>query len=61
MSARGLSQLSGMRIGMREIADPFVVARPAGARVRTRLWLRLSEADAGVGWQVGRHLGGLAG
>ena len=59
MSARGLSHLSGMMIGMREIADPFVVARPAGARVRTRL--RLSEHDAGVLWQVGRHLGGLAG
>lgn len=44
---------------MREIAAPFVVARPTGARVRTRL--RVSEADATVLWEVGRHLGSLAG
>ena len=44
---------------MREIAAPFVVARPTGARVRTRL--RVSETDAAVLLQVGRHLAALAG
>jgi hypothetical protein len=44
---------------MRSIAIPFVVAPPAGARVRTRL--RLSEQDAKVLRAVGEHLGRLAG
>ena len=44
---------------LRPIADPFVAAAPAGARVRTRL--RVSEEDEAVLWTVGRHLGALAG
>lgn len=43
----------------RPIAGSFVVAAPAGARVRTRL--RLSDDDAAVLRQVGTHLGSLAG
>lgn len=46
-------------VGMRQIADPFVVAAPTGARIRDRL--RLSDHDAEVLWQVGTHLGRLAG
>ncbi len=44
---------------LREIADPFVAAAPAGARVRTRL--RVSAQDEAVLWAVGRHLGALSG
>jgi IS605 OrfB family transposase len=44
--------------GLREIAGPFVVAQPAGFRVRTRL--RVSDSDAAVLWQVGGYLGSLA-
>jgi hypothetical protein len=44
---------------MRSITMPFVVARPAGARIMTRL--RLSAADGAVVWAVGEYLGGLAG
>jgi hypothetical protein len=44
---------------MRLIGEPFVVARPAGARVRTRL--RLTAADQAVVRAVGEHLGRLAG
>jgi Formate--tetrahydrofolate ligase len=44
---------------MRSICEPFVVALPAGARVRTRL--RLSAADQAVVRAVGEYLGGLAG
>jgi hypothetical protein len=44
--------------GLREIAAPFVVAAPSGARVRTRL--RVPAADAAVLRAVGRHLGSLA-
>jgi hypothetical protein len=44
---------------MRSLCEPFVVARPAGARVKTRL--RLSAADQEVVWAVGEYLGGLAG
>jgi hypothetical protein len=44
---------------LREIAEPFVAAAPAGARVRTRL--RVSPQDEEVLWAVGRHLGSLAG
>jgi hypothetical protein len=44
---------------LRRIAEPFVVAPPAGARVRTRL--RVSDADAMVLAEVGAHLGSLAG
>jgi hypothetical protein len=43
----------------RAIADPFVVAAPAGVRVRTRLVA--GEADAAVLRSVGEHLGSLAG
>jgi len=44
---------------LRPIAEPFVAAPPAGARVRTRL--RVSPQDEAVLWAVGRHLGSLAG
>jgi hypothetical protein len=44
---------------LREIAEPFVAAAPAGARVRTRL--RVSAQDEVVLWAAGRHLGSLAG
>ncbi len=44
---------------LREIAEPFVAAAPAGARVRTRL--RVSPRDAEVLRAAGRHLGVLAG
>jgi hypothetical protein len=44
---------------MRSISGPFVVAPPAGARVRTRL--RLTATDEAVVWAVGEHLGRLAG
>jgi hypothetical protein len=40
---------------MRALAPPFVVARPTGARIRTRL--RLTSADTAVVWAVGEHLG----
>jgi hypothetical protein len=43
---------------LRAIADPFVVAPPAGARVRTRL--QVSPGDEDVLRQVGAHLGRLA-
>jgi hypothetical protein len=43
----------------REIAAPFVVGGPGGARVRTRL--RVSDDDVAVLWQVGVWLGALAG
>jgi IS605 OrfB family transposase len=43
---------------LREIAGPFVVAPPAGIRVRTRL--RVSAADAAVLREVGGYLGSLA-
>ena len=44
---------------LRPLADPFVAAAPAGARVRTRLLV--SPQDEAVLWAVGRHLGSLAG
>jgi hypothetical protein len=44
---------------MRTLAAPIVVARPTGARIRTRL--RLTPADAAVMWAVGEHLGRLSG
>ena len=44
---------------LREIAEPFVAAVPAGARVRTRL--RVSPQDAEALRAAGRHLGALAG
>jgi hypothetical protein len=44
---------------MRSISKPFVVTRPAGARILTRL--RLSAADEAVVRAVGAHLGRLAG
>ena len=43
---------------LREVAGPFVVAPPAGARVRTRL--RVSGVDAAVLREVGGYLGSLA-
>jgi hypothetical protein len=43
---------------MRSIIEPFVVARPAGASIRTRL--RLPAADQAVVRTVGEHLGRLA-
>jgi hypothetical protein len=43
---------------LREIAEPFVVAPPAGTRVRTRL--RVSDIDAAVLREVGEYLGSLA-
>jgi hypothetical protein len=44
---------------LRPVAAPFVVAAPAGARVRTRL--RVSGQDEAVLRAAGRHLGSLAG
>jgi hypothetical protein len=44
---------------LRQMAAPFVVAAPAGARIRTRL--RVTEGDAAVLRAVGAHLGSLAG
>jgi hypothetical protein len=44
---------------LRPIADPFMAAAPAGARVRTRLLV--SDQDEAVLRAVGRHLGVLAG
>ncbi|MGW4976653.1 hypothetical protein [Streptomyces mirabilis] len=43
----------------RVLAAPFVVARPSGCRIRTRL--HVSPADAVVLRAVGEHLGALAG
>lgn len=43
---------------LRELAEPFVAAAPAGARVRTRL--QVTAADAAVLREVGEHLGSLA-
>src|SRR5258708_40240068 len=43
---------------LREVAPPFVVAGPAGARVRTRL--RATPQDAAVLAAVGMYLGSLA-
>lgn len=48
-----------MSRGLRQIAGPFVVAGPAGARVRTRL--ALCDADGLMLSAVGAHLGALAG
>lgn len=45
--------------GLRELSAPFVVAAPSGARIRTSL--RLSPEDHEVLWQVGSHLGSMAG
>jgi hypothetical protein len=45
--------------GLREIAAPFVVAAPAGVRVRTRL--RVPPEDEAVLRAAGTHLGSLAG
>ena len=47
------------RGGLRPLAGPFVVAPPAGVRVRTRLVV--AAGDAQVLRVVGRHLGVLAG
>lgn len=44
---------------LRKIAEPFVVAAPGGARVRTRLMV--DAADAATLRAVGAHLGCLAG
>ena len=44
---------------MRPVIAPFVVAAPAGARIRTRL--RPNPDDQQVLWAVGAWLGGLAG
>jgi len=43
---------------LRTLADPFVVAPPAGARVRTRL--RTCDTDATVLRELGTYLGSLA-
>jgi hypothetical protein len=45
--------------GLRVLGEPFVVAAPTGARIRTSL--HVSPADHEVLWQVGCHLGSLAG
>jgi hypothetical protein len=50
---------ASMTYRLRAIAAPFVVADPAGARIRTRL--RASTVDQAVLRQVGEHLGRLAG
>lgn len=44
---------------LRAIAEPFIADATAGASVKTRL--HLSEDDLSVLWQVGTHLGRLAG
>jgi hypothetical protein len=44
---------------LRPLAEPFVAARPAGARVRARL--RVSAEDKAVLRAVGVYLGSLAG
>ena len=44
---------------LRPVAEPFVAAPPAGARVRARL--RVSPADEAVLRAAGAHLGSLAG
>ncbi|QFS94604.1 hypothetical protein FIV07_27915 (plasmid) [Mycobacterium sp. THAF192] len=46
-------------MNLRPIAEPFVAAAPAGARVRTRL--RVNDTDAALLYQVGGFLGSLAG
>jgi len=46
-------------VSVRLIAEPFVAAAPAGARVRTRL--RLDDTDAALLYEVGEFLGSLAG
>ncbi len=46
-------------MSLRLIAEPFVAAAPAGARVRTRL--RVDETDAALLYEVGEFLGSLAG
>ena len=43
---------------LREIAEPFAVAPPSGARVRTRL--HASDTDSQVLVAIGTHLGSLA-
>lgn len=43
----------------RPIAEPFVVARPDGRRIRTRIVV--SEAEHDLLWRAGTHLGRLAG
>jgi hypothetical protein len=47
------------RRSLREIAPPFVVDPPAGARVRTRL--KVTGTDAAMLMAIGTHLGSLAG
>jgi hypothetical protein len=49
---------SSARRGLRVIRAPFVVAPPAGVRVRTRL--RVTAEDEAVLRATGRHLGSLA-
>jgi hypothetical protein len=44
---------------LRAVAAPFVVAPPAGVRIRTRL--RVSATDQAVLREIGEHLGRLAG
>jgi hypothetical protein len=44
---------------MRSTSEPFVVALPAGVRIKTRL--RLPAADETLLWAVGAYLGRLAG
>lgn len=46
-------------VSLRPLAEPFVAAAPAGARVRTRL--RVDDTDAALLYQVGEFLGSLAG
>jgi hypothetical protein len=54
-----MENLVSMAKKLRPISSPFVVAAPAGARVRTRLFVNGTDAD--VLFAVGRHLGSLAG
>jgi hypothetical protein len=48
-----------MPLRLRTFGEPFVVALPAGIRIRTRL--RVSAVDQAVLCQVGEYLGRLAG
>ena len=52
-----------MSPGLRQIAEPFVVAPPAGARVRTRLRLSVTDEDvlAALGRRSARCVGTFAG
>lgn len=57
--SEGERMLVSMGQSLREIAAPFVVAPPAGRRIRTRL--RPTAGEERALWALGAHLGSLAG